>query len=83
MFAFRHVGFTVVGTSSSISASAERDFITLQGDTAVRAFGAGWLEWRWIEKPSEKRFGPYVQYRWRDGVRKRTKYVSKVGSAAR
>jgi hypothetical protein len=29
----------------------------------VRALGAGWLEWRWIEKPSGRKFGPYVYYR--------------------
>jgi hypothetical protein len=46
---------------------------------AVRALGSGWLEWRWVEKPSGKKFGPYVYYRWRDGGRKRTKYVGKVG----
>ena len=42
-------------------------------------FGAGWLEWRWIAKPSGRQFGPYVYYRWREGGRKRTRYVGKVG----
>jgi hypothetical protein len=34
---------------------------------AMRVFGGGWLEWRWVDKPSGRRFGPYVYYRWREG----------------
>jgi hypothetical protein len=27
-----------------------------------RALGAGWLEWRWVNRPSGRKFGPYVPY---------------------
>jgi hypothetical protein len=46
---------------------------------SMRAFGAGWLEWRWVDKPSGRRFGPYVYYRWREAGRKRMKYLGKAG----
>jgi hypothetical protein len=49
------------------------------GNTFGRSLGAGWLEWRWVSKRSGRKFGPYVYYRWREGGRKRTKYVGKVG----
>jgi hypothetical protein len=50
------------------------------GSTLGRALGAGWLEWRWVSKPSGTRCGPYLYFRWREGKRKRTKYVGKVAS---
>jgi hypothetical protein len=53
---------------------------TATNETGMRAvpFGSGWLEWRWVAKPSGRQFGPYMYYRWREGRRKRTKYVGKV-----
>jgi hypothetical protein len=50
------------------------------GHTLQRALGAGWLEWRWVGKPSGQQFGPYVYYRWREDGRKRARYVGKVGA---
>jgi hypothetical protein len=50
------------------------------GGTPGRALGAGWLEWRWVSKPSGRKHGPYVYFRWREAGRKRTKYVGKVVS---
>jgi hypothetical protein len=50
------------------------------GGTFGRALGAGWLEWRWVSKPSGRKHGPYVYFRWREAGRKRTKYVGKVVS---
>ena len=50
------------------------------GGAFGRALGSGWLEWRWVSKPSGRKFGPYVYYRWREAGRNRTKYVGKVAS---
>jgi hypothetical protein len=38
-----------------------------KNEIGIRAvpFGSGWLEWRWVAKPSGRQFGPYVYYRWR------------------
>jgi hypothetical protein len=49
-----------------------------EGAMAVRSLGSGWLEWRMVSKPSGREFGPYVYYRWREGGRKRTKYVGRA-----
>jgi hypothetical protein len=60
----------------SAAARIDPDESVPTNETGLRAvpFGSGWLEWRWVEKPSGQQFGPYV-YRWREGRRKRTKYV--------
>jgi hypothetical protein len=44
--------------------------------TGIRRLGVGWLERYWVER----RWGPYLRLRWRDGLRKRMKYIGKVES---
>jgi hypothetical protein len=39
-----------------------------------RRLGMGWLERYWVEE----RWGPYLRVRWRQGGRKRMKYVGKL-----
>jgi hypothetical protein len=50
------------------------------GDTAAkRRVGSVWLELKYIpDAASGKRFGPYLYGRWREGRRKRSKYIGKV-----
>jgi DNA polymerase III gamma/tau subunit len=40
----------------------------------TRRLGVGWLERYWVER----RWGPYLRVRWREGSRKRMKYIGKV-----
>jgi hypothetical protein len=42
--------------------------------TEARRLGLGWLERYWVEE----RWGPYLRVRWREGGRKRMKYVGKL-----
>lgn len=62
-----------------IDGAPDQPIPTNETDMRAVPFGSGWLEWRWVVKPSGRQFGPYVYYRWREGGRKRTKYVGKVG----
>ena len=44
------------------------------GAPETRRLGVGWLERYWVER----RWGPYLRVRWREGSRKRMKYIGKV-----
>ena len=46
----------------------------LGGAPEARRLGVGWLERYWVER----RWGPYLRVRWREGSRKRMKYIGKV-----
>jgi hypothetical protein len=46
------------------------------GTPEVRRLGVGWLERYWVER----RWGPYLRVRWREGARKRMKYIGKLPS---
>ena len=46
------------------------------GAADVRRLGVGWLERYWVER----RWGPYLRVRWREGARKRMKYIGKLPS---
>jgi hypothetical protein len=66
------------GAPDRIDGAPDEALSTNEGDMRALPFGSGWLEWRWVAKPSGRKFGPYVYYRWREGGRKRTKYVGKA-----
>jgi hypothetical protein len=44
-------------------------------NTGTRRLGVGWLERYWVER----RWGPYLRLRWREGQRKKMKCIGKVG----
>jgi hypothetical protein len=67
------------GGAVRIEGAPDESVATNRTDLRPVPFGSGWLEWRWVAKPSGRQFGPYVYFRWREGGRKRTKYVGKVG----
>jgi uncharacterized membrane protein len=46
------------------------------GRSDVRRLGVGWLERYWVER----RWGPYLRLRWREGAHKRMKYIGKLPS---
>jgi hypothetical protein len=70
-----------IGQSATVPIDRAPDESISTNETGIRAlpFGSDCLEGRWVAKPSSRQFGPYVYYHWRDGGRKRAKFVGKVG----